>query len=205
MRRALQWKNSIARRPWRADERRIVWRGFWGRLLIAVEPLAIALFFAALTVTMLVRHLEGALMIAPIFGVATILFLAYAVVLMVPPARAVIESFGSIWIVDGYVRYRSVEARRHDTAYYVAVLDHDRNELGEWPLDRRPPALDATYRWAALVEFTPYGGILRIDGRSTGVLPDDIPAFGVGAPFAYPAAPSDAPPRGEEDPEEELR
>jgi hypothetical protein len=36
-----------------------------------------------------------------------------------------------------------------------------------------------------MVEFCRYGGILRIDGRSTGVLPDDIPALGIGAPAAF--------------------
>jgi hypothetical protein len=33
----------------------------------------------------------------------------------------------------------------------------------------------------AHVEFSHYGGIHRIDGRSTGVLPARLPALGIGA------------------------
>lgn len=168
-------------------------RGFWGRLAIAVEPFTIAIFFIALSAGLLLRRQEGAILIAPIFGVAALLFLAYAVVLMVSVTRAVIESFGSIFVVDGYVRYRAVEARFRDTVYLVAVLDEQRNVLGEWPLAQRPPALDRADPWPALVEFTPYGGIHRIDGRSTGVLPDEheIPTFGIGAPQVYGRPPAD--------------
>lgn len=167
-------------------------RGFWGRFFIAVEPLTIALCFSVLTVGLLLRHQEGAIFIAPIFGGAALLFYAYAVVLMISVTRALIESFGPIWAVDGYVRYRAQQAPDRDTAYYVAVLDEHRRLLGEWPLDRRPPALDRSDPWPALVEFCRYGGILRIDGRSTGVLPDDIPALGIGAPAAFARSAGDA-------------
>ena len=161
-----------------------------GRLAIAVEPLTIALFFIALCTGLLMRHQEGAILIAPIFGVAALLFLAYAAVLMISVTRAVIETYGPIYVVDGYVRYRAVDVKFQDTAYFVAVLDERRNVLGEWPLSCRPPAIDRADPWPALVEFTPYGGIHRIDGRSTGVLPDDIPTFGIGAPqvFGRPSA-----------------
>jgi hypothetical protein len=162
-----------------------VTRGFWGRFFIAIEPLTIALCFTGLSVALLAQHREGAIFIAPIFAGAAILFMIYAVVLMVPVTRALIEAFGSIWVVDGYVHYRAREARNRDTAYFVAVLDDRRNVLGEWPLERRPAALDRVDPWPALVEFTRYGGVLRIDGRSTGVLPDDIPALGIGAPAAF--------------------
>jgi len=57
--------------------------------------------------------------------------------------------------------------------------------LGEWLLGSRPDAIERDDPWPAHVEFTEYGGVLRIDGRSTGVLPDDIPALGIGAPAAY--------------------
>ena len=32
----------------------------------------------------------------------------------------------------------------------------------------------------AMCEFSEYGGVHKIDGKSTGVLPDDIPIFAVG-------------------------
>jgi hypothetical protein len=178
---------SIARRPWHASERRVVLRGFWGRFFIAIEPLTIALCFTVLAVGLVVRRQEGAFVIAPIFAGAAILFMIYALVLMIAVTRAVIETFGPIWVVDGYVRYRLHQARNRDPAYFAAVLDHERNVLGEWPLDTRPDALDRVEPWPALVEFTRYGGILRIDGRSTGALPDDIPALGIGAPAAFAA------------------
>jgi len=186
MRRRDPWRySSIAARPWRPAERRVVLRGFWGRFAIAVEPLVIAGFFVALCVVLIARKQDGALLIAPIFGIAAVLFLAYATILMVPATRALLETFGSICIVDGYVRYRELLARGHDPRYFVAVLDERRVVLGEWPLATRPSAMGLAARWAALVEFTPYGGIHRIDGRSTGTLPDDLPAFGVGAPDAF--------------------
>jgi hypothetical protein len=122
---------------------------------------------------------------SPIFGGAAILFFAYATVLMSSVTRAVFESHGSIWTVDGYVAYRAHEAPDRDISYSVAVLDENKQILGEWPLDRRPKALDRDEPWPALVEFCRYGGVLRIDGRSTGVLPDDIPALGIGAPAAF--------------------
>ena len=186
MRRRDPWRySSIATRPWRSAERRVVLRGFWGRFAIAIEPLVIAGFFVALTAVLLVRGQDGALLIAPIFGVAALLFLAYAVIVLLPAARALVETFGQICIVDGYVRYRELLQKDHDPRYFVAVLDERRIVLGEWPLSQRPTALGRAERWAALVEFTPYGGIHRIDGRSTGTLPDDFPAFGIGAPDAY--------------------
>ena len=186
MRRAKSWfRSSIVRRPWQPAERRVVQRGFWGRFFIAVEPLTISLFFAVLAVGLLVRKQDGAVFVAPIFAGASVLFAIYATVLMFSVTRAVIESFGSIWIVDGYVRYRMELVPFQDPAYFVAVLDERREVLGEWPLDRRPDAMDRPDPWPAHVEFTEYGGVLRIDGRSTGVLPDDIPALGIGAPAAF--------------------
>jgi hypothetical protein len=186
MQRARSWyRSSIARRPWRPSERRVVRRGFWGRFFIAVEPITISVFFAALAVGLLVRQQEGAIFVAPIFAGASVLFAIYATILMLPVTRAVIETFGPIWIVDGYVRYRMALVPFQDPSYYVAVLDERGDVLGEWPLNRRPDAIDRSDPWPAHVEFTEYGGVLRIDGRSTGVLPDDIPALGIGAPQAY--------------------
>jgi hypothetical protein len=124
------WHPSIARRAWRPSERLVVMRGFWGRFFIAVEPLTIALCFTGLSIGLLLRHQEGAIFIAPIFGGAALLFYTYAVVLMMSVTRAVIESFGSIWVVDGYVQYREHLAPNRDPAYYVAVLDEERRVLG---------------------------------------------------------------------------
>ncbi len=163
----------------------MVRRGFWGRFFIAVEPLTISLFFAVLAIGLIVQQHNGALFVAPIFAVASVLFAIYATVLMYSVTRAVIESYGSIWIVDGYVRYREQLVPFQDPNYFVAVLDERKDVLGEWLLDRRPDALDRVDPWPAHVEFTEFGGVLRIDGRSTGVLPDDIPALGIGAPAAY--------------------
>ncbi len=176
---------SIARRPWHAAERRVIHRGFWGRLLIAVEPLVIALFFVVLVIGMIARHQDGWRFFAPIFAGASLLFFGYAVALMFTVTRALVETFGPIFVVDGYVSYREELVPFRDPIYYVAVLDDRRQLLGEWKLASRSDALERGAPWPALVEFTRYGGILRIDGRSTGVLPDDIPAFGIGAPAAY--------------------
>lgn len=179
------WHQAVAERPWRPAERRVVLRGFWGRLTIAIEPFVIAIFFVVLPLLLLLRKTDTAIFVAPIFAGAGLLFLAYAIVLMVSPTRALLETFGSIHVVDGYVQYRMHVRPLDEPAYFVAVLDHDRNVLGEWALAGRPKALDRSDLWPALVEFSRYGGIHRIDGRSTGVLPDDIPAFGVGVPQAY--------------------
>lgn len=184
MRAPPSWHSSIAHRPWTRAERRVIFRGFWGRLLIAVEPLAIALFFVALSAGLLLRRQEGAIFVAPIFGVAAVLFFIYAAVLMWPVTRALIESFGSIWVVDGYVRYTTRVTPERRASYHVSVLDEHRRVLGEWPLDRRPSMMDRDDPWPALVEFSLHGGIHRIDGRSTGVLPDDLPPLGIGAPHA---------------------
>jgi hypothetical protein len=165
-------------------------RGFWGYFFIAVEPAIISLLFAFLAITLLLRKQETAIFVAPIFLCAALAFAAYAIVLLTPPLRALAESYGSIYNVDGYVRYRS--HRRYEDeppTYYVAVLDAEQGELGEWPMRERPAALDRGAMWPAVVEFTPYGGIHRIDGRSTGVLPDDFPALGIGAAGMYAGNP----------------
>ncbi len=161
-------------------------RGFWGYFFIAIEPAIISLLFALLAITLLLRKQETAIFVAPIFFCASLAFAAYAIVLLTPPLRALVESYGNIFNVDGYVRYRS-QRRFEDEppTYYVAVLDAERELLGEWPLRERPAALDRGDLWPAVVEFTPYGGIHRIDGRSTGVLPDEFPALGIGASGMY--------------------
>jgi hypothetical protein len=176
------WQGSdVARRAWTRAERRVVLRGFLGRLTIAIEPLIIAVFFALLPLGLLLRGQEIALLLAPIFAFAALTFLAYAIVLIVPSAHAVLETLAPIYTVDGYIRYR--QHRASHTAppeYYVAVLGPDRQTLGEWPLREWPKSIGKRELWPVLVEFSRHGGIHKIDGRPTGVLPAEIAPFGVG-------------------------
>ncbi|MBV8152666.1 MAG: hypothetical protein JOY59_13980 [Candidatus Eremiobacteraeota bacterium] len=100
---------------------------------------------------------------------------------MVPSTHALFETFSPIFIVDGYIRYR--QKRIHPDAEpesLVAVLSTDRRVLGEWPLREWPKSIGDRYEWPVLVEFSQYGGIHRIDGRPTGVLPTEISPFGIG-------------------------
>jgi len=185
-RRQQQWQGSdVARRAWTRAERRVVLRGFFGRLTIAIEPLIVAVFFAFLPIGLLLRRQEVALLLAPIFALAAIAFLAYAIVLIVPSAHAVLETFAPIFTVDGYIRYRTAQPAQPE--YYVAVLSADRELLGEWPLRQWPPSIGQRELWPVLVEFSRYGGIHKIDGRPTGVLPAQIAPFGVGVGVARDA------------------
>jgi hypothetical protein len=182
MRRAnREWTRGVASRPWTRAERRVVLRGFFGRLSVAIEPLIVALFFSLLPVGLLLRRQESAHLLGPIFGLGAAMFFTYAIALMVPSTRALLDTFGRIYSVDGYVRYRDATRPYEAPSYFAAVLDAHRCVLGEWQLDARPRALDRRELWPALVEFCSYGGILRIDGRSTGVLPEQLPPLGIGA------------------------
>jgi len=175
-----EWQGSdVARRAWTRAERRVVLRGFLGRLTIAVEPFAVAAFFALLPIGLLLRQQEIALLLAPIFAFAALTFLAYAIALIIPSAHAVLETFSPIYTVDGYIRYRT-SSHQAQPQYYVAVLGADRETLGEWPLREWPRSIGKRELWPVLVEFSRYGGIHKIDGRPTGVLPTEIAAFGVG-------------------------
>jgi hypothetical protein len=178
-RREQDWHGSaVDSRAWSRAERRVVLRGFFGRLTIAIEPLIVAVFFALLPLGLLLRRQEIALLLAPIFAFAAIAFLAYTIALMVPSAHAVLETFAPIYVVDGYVRYRTAPSPQPE--YYVAVLSADQQMLGEWPLREWPPSIGERELWPVLVEFSQYGGIHKIDGRPTGVLPAEIAPFGVG-------------------------
>ena len=170
--------SDVARRPWTRAERRVVLRGFWGRFTIAIEPLIVGIFFALLPIGLLLRREEIALLSAPIFAFGAIVFFAYAIALMVPPTRAVLETFSPIYTVDGYIRYRSEGTVNPE--FFVAVLDADHAALGEWPLREWPASIGDRDVWPVLVEFSRYGGIHKIDGRPTGVLPAEISPFGVG-------------------------
>ena len=159
-------------------------------MLIAIEPAICFLVFAALTLGLIfhppvpanLADAKGhehdlAIVIAPIFGVAALCFLAYFVAVLVRPIRALAQTFSPIFIVDGYVRYRKPD-RNTDGCQngYVAVLSDERRTVAEWPTIGDLPLVDSVR--PALIEFSRYGGIHRIDGRSTGVMPESMPALG---------------------------
>jgi hypothetical protein len=178
----------LARRPWTKAERRVVWQGLFGRLLIAVEPVICSLVFGGLTVGLIFFPLpaganltrwESAIVIAPIFGLATLAFVAYAIVVLFKPVRALVHTFSPIFIVDGYLRYRRPDRDTEpDSNGYIAVLNEDRRTVAEWPSIGSTPIHESVR--PAMLEFSYFGGIHRIDGRSTGVLPEAMPSMGVG-------------------------
>jgi len=158
-----------------------VWRGFLGRLTIAIEPFLVGLFFAVLPVVLLLRKQEIAIYVAPIFALAALAFVAYSIALMVPCTQAVFETFTPIYIVDGYIHYKEKHVPNAlAPEYTVAVLSAQRQTLGEWPLREWPKSIGERDLWPVIVEFSPYGGIHKIDGRATGVLPTEIAPFGIG-------------------------
>jgi hypothetical protein len=177
---------ALIRRPWRRSERMVVINGFLGRLCIAIEPMICGTMFLALTIGMLIVRTDPAhpdehnmVMLSPIFGMGVVACVFYAFGLMLAPTRALIQTFRPIFIVDGYVRYRSPDAESPpDSNGYVAVLTEDSSVACEWPTLGDVPLRPVTI--AALSEFSEYGGVHRIDGRSTGVLPRRIARFGVG-------------------------
>lgn len=155
-------------------------RGFLGRLFIAVEPAALAALFAFFAV-LLLRKPEHAdyRWIAAIVAVGAITFIIYAIVLMIAPARALLETWKPIFIVDGYLRTRGRDDFSTEGSNgYVAVLDPTHRVVCEWstvgqgdlPFDEHP----------AYLEFSEYGGVHSIDGRPTGVLPEKFPPLGIG-------------------------
>lgn len=173
---ALERKHMLIRRAWTRTERKIVLQGFLGRLGIAIEPVICGVVFAALMYGVLAR---GLWFLAPIFGVAVLAFAIYAFVMLVAPTRAFLKTFEPIYIVDGYVRYREPDTDSEEGANgYVAVLTHDKRMAYEWPSygDKALPLGTVP----ALVEFSEFGGIHTIDGRSTGVLPKTYRTLGIG-------------------------
>ncbi len=179
---------ALVRRAWTKAERRVVLHGLFGRLLIAIEPVICGIVFGALTSALIflplpasahLTRFESAVVIAPIFGLITFAFVAYATFVLLAPVRALVHTFSPIYIVDGYVRYRRPDRHTEgDSNGYVAVLNEDRRAVAEWPSLGAQAVRDTTR--PALIEFSFYGGIHRIDGRSTGVLPESMPALGVG-------------------------
>lgn len=174
----------LLRRAWTKEERQVVFQGLLGRLSIAIEPLLGCLVFTGLTFGMIWRahhvlHGESLIWISPIFALGIIGFLIYAIAVIVPPLRAFMQTFKPIFIVDGYLRYRGPDgAAPQECSGYVAVLFEDRTLAYEWEAfgERRLPDLTLP----AMTEFSIYGGIHKIDGRSTGIVPEKIAPLGVG-------------------------
>ncbi len=179
----------LVRRPWTRSERRVVIQGLLGRLLIAIEPLICMLVLGALTIGLAffgpkpydpndTQHQRDlAVVIAPIFALMTAAFFVWFVCVLVRPVRALMHTFSPIFIVDGYVRYRRPDRfTEADSNGYVAVLDEERRAVAEWPTLGEHPIADAVR--PALIEFSRFGGIHRIDGHSTGVVPESMPALG---------------------------
>lgn len=163
-----------------------MWNGFLGRLLIAIEPVVVGSVFLALVVGLVRVNREDApaIVLAPIFALGFIAFGVYAVALMIEPSRALLSTFDPLLIVDGYVRYRGSpgEPSEPNLNGYIAVLAADGALVREWPSYGTSPLPQRTV--PAHVEFSRYGGVLRIDGRATDVLPATLPALGIGATTA---------------------
>jgi hypothetical protein len=177
---------ALIRREWRRSERSIVLHGFFGRLVIAIEPILCGTMFLALTIGMLIVKTDphypaehNMVILSPIFALGVVACICYALILMWNPTRALIQTFRPIYIVDGYVRYRGTDSDSPvDSNGYVAVLTETQFVACEWATIGDIPLRDLTQ--PALTEFSEYGGVHRIDGRPTGVLPDRIARLGVG-------------------------
>ncbi len=176
---------TLARRAWTQRERAIVWRGLTGRFALAIEPLLGAVFMALLTWGIVYRaqHVpEDATLIkvAWIFAVGAIAFGGYLVAVLVAPLAAYAQTFKPIYILDGYVRYREPDARSQaDGCGYAAALYADGTVAREWEWLGSRPLPNRTL--PAHVEFSMYAGIHKIDGKSTGLLPDeDLPLLAIG-------------------------
>jgi hypothetical protein len=177
---------QLIRRPWTRAERRVVLYGFFGRLSIAVEPLLCGMVFAAITVGVFFaprlshgRVNADIVVIAPVFAFGVVACAAWALGVMFAPARALAHTLRPIYVVDGYIRFRRRDTRSaEDSNGYIAVLTEDLTIACEWPTLGEIELTD--HERPALCEFSEYGGVHRIDGRGTGVLPGKIPALGVG-------------------------
>ena len=167
-------------------ERKIVWRGLTGRFALAIEPLLGMLFMGLLTWGIVYRaqHVPSdatLIKIAWIFAVGAIAFAGYFVAVLVAPVVAYFQTFRPIYILDGYVRYREPDSERSraDACGYAAALFADRTPAYEWEWLGKKPLPNVTL--PALVEFSIYAGIHKIDGKSTGLLPDEeMPLLAIG-------------------------
>jgi hypothetical protein len=181
--RRIERREHLAGRPWTPRERLVVWRGLMGRFAIAVEPLLGMVFFGALSYGIVwrarVAKPHDIWILSPLFAFAALAFLAYFIYLLVMPVIAYAQTYKPIYSIDGYVRYRAPDDESDvGGTGYVAVLFADRQMCCEWECygTRALPNLTVP----AMCEFSEYGGLHKIDGKSTGVLPDEIPIFAVG-------------------------
>jgi len=177
--------HTLVHRRWTPRERAVVWRGLTGRFALAIEPLLGMLFMALLTWGIVYRaqHVPSdatLIKIAWIFAVGAIAFAGYFAAVLVAPIAAYLQTFKPIYILDGYVRYREPDERSQlDACGYAAALFADRTVACEWEWLGKRRLPNATI--PALVEFSPYAGLHKIDGRSTGLLPDEeLPLLAIG-------------------------
>ncbi len=182
--RSIERRDYLASRPWTDRERRIVWRGLTGRMSIAIEPLICGVFFALLTYGIIwrarVAKPHDLWILSPVFGIIAVGFAIYFVAVLVAPVIAYLQTYKPIYQIDGYVRYRGPDDYSDvGSTGYVAVLFEDRATCGEWECYGMKRLPNVTL--PAHVEFSEYGGIHKIDGKSTGVLPDDdLPILAIG-------------------------
>lgn len=179
-----QRRATLVMRPWRDDERRIVRRGMLGRFFIAIEPAIIAVVFGFFGYWLGAHGRRDAThddwIFSIIFIPGALAFAAYAVALLAGPIRALRQTYEPIFIVDGYIRTRGRDDfSLADSNGYVAVLTELRQVACEWPA-RGKDELPFDVR-PALLEFSEFGGVHTVDGRRTGVLPEDFPVLGIGA------------------------
>lgn len=175
----------LAHRAWTARERDIVWRGLTGRFALAIEPLIGVAFMGFITLGIVWRAHHVAsdatlIKIAPIFAVGTLAFVGYFIAVLVAPVAAYLQTFKPIYVLDGYVRYREPDAKsEYDACGYVAALFADQSVACEWEWLGKKRLPNATI--PSHVEFSVYAGIHRIDGKPTGLLPDDeMPPLAIG-------------------------
>jgi hypothetical protein len=181
-----EYRGTLIRRAWTRAERRVVLHGFVGRSCIAIEPVLCGAVFVVLTIGMSIARTDptrpgehNLLILTPIFGFAVLACIAHAAAVMVAPASALFHSFRPIFIVDGYVRYRAPDMNSPvGSNGYAAVLNADLSTAFEWPT--LGDIARTAHTRPALCQFSEFGGIHAIDGRSTGVLPGTIPGCGVG-------------------------
>ncbi len=173
----------LAYRPWTEKERQVVMRGVWGRSAIAIEPFLGCVVFAFFTWGIIVRANaqpdHSLIVIAPLFALASVAFGIYMVAVMFAPLRALAQTYRPIFIVDGYVRYREPDEHCDDDAIgYVAALFEDKTVACEWEWPGTVRLENRTI--PARIEFSVYGGIHKIDGINTGVLPEHLPTLAIG-------------------------
>ena len=116
--------------------------------------------------------------LAPIFGFAAVSFAAYTIGVMARPIRALLSTYAPIYIVDGYLRYTTEHPTAGRRASRVEVLTHDRSSIAYWRTQHLLNQVDGIY--PALIEFSRYGGILRIDGRAIDPPLRGLAPYGIG-------------------------